>query len=180
MYLNKNNLLISIIAIFLIISAFTLIPIANSQPLMEKLNLNENIEYKIKKELLESETPGISNSKSWWMNLIEVLNSDEVTIFKEYPILLLIILILVSPILIPALFVAYLIFLFEVIIDLIKNIPEYENIWEIIRAFIFIIISPFGFPLFLQYIFILWIFFLLQSQSELFTASLSKFPSLKT
>ena len=172
-------LILSILTISLIISAFTLIPIANSQPLMEKLNLNENIEYKIKKELLESETPGISNDKSWWMNLIELLNSDEVTIFKEYPILLLIILILASPILIPALFVAYLIFVFEIIIDLIKNIPEYESIWEIIRVLIYIIISPFGFPLFLYYIFILWIFFLLQSQSELFNISLTKFPLLK-
>ena len=175
MYVNKRNLLISILTIFLIISVFTLIPIANSQPLMEKLNLNENIEYKIKKELLESETPGISNDKSWWMNLIEVLNSDKVTIFKEYPILFLLILILTSPILITALFVAYLIFVFEIIIDLIKNIPEYESIWEIIRVLIYIIISPFGFPIFLYYIFILWIFFLLQSQSELFTLSLINF-----
>jgi len=166
MFINKRNLLISILTIFLIISAFSLIPIANSQPLMKKLNFNENIEYKLKKEFSESATLSISNKKSWWMNLIEVLNSDEVSFFKDHPILLLIIFILTSPILIPALFVAYLIFVFEIIIDLIKNIPEYESIWEIIRVLIYIIISPFGFPLFLQYIFILWIFFLLQSQPE--------------
>jgi len=100
MYINKRNFLISILTIFLIISAFTLIPIANSQPLMEKLNLNENIEYKIKKELLESETPGISNDKSWWINLIEVLSSKGEFIIKEYSILFLIVLILTSPILI--------------------------------------------------------------------------------
>ena len=75
MHLNKRNLLISTLTIFLIISTFTLTPVANSQPLMEKLNLNENIEYKLKKEVLESEILSISNNKSWGINLIEILIS---------------------------------------------------------------------------------------------------------
>ena len=172
MHLNKRNLLISTLTIFLIISAFTLIPVANSQPLMEKLNLNENIEYKLKKEVLESKILSISNSKSWGINLLKILISYEESLIKEFPILLSIILILASPILITALFVVYLIFLFGIIIDLIENIPEYESIWEIIRVFIFIIISPFGFLLFLHYLFIMWIFFLLQPQSKSFTLPL--------
>ena len=172
MHLNKRNLLISTLTIFLVVSAFTLIPVANSQPVMKKLNLNENIEYKLKKEVLESKILSISNSKSWGITLLEILISYEESLIKEFPILFLIMLILASPILIPALFVVYLIFLFGVIIDLIENIPEYESIWEIIRVFIFIIISPFGFPLFLNYLFIMWIFFILQSQPELFTLPL--------
>jgi len=172
MHLNKKNLLISTLTIFLIISAFTLIPLANSQPLMEKLNLNENMEYKLKKEVLESKILSISNNKYWGINLLEILISYEESLIKGFPILLAIILILASPILITALFMVYLIFLFGTIIDLIKNIPEYESIWEIIRVFIFIIISPFGFPLFLNYLFIMWIFFILQSQPELFTLPL--------
>jgi hypothetical protein len=180
MHLNKRNLLISTLTIFIIISAFTLIPVANSQPLMEKLNLNENIEHKLKKELLESKILSISNNKSRGITSLETLISYEESLIKEFPILFLILLILASPILIPALYVVYLIFLFGVIIDLIKNIPEYESIWEIIRVFIFIIISPFGFPLFLNYLFILWISFLLQPQPESFTLPLIQFPSLKT
>ena len=180
MRLDKRNLLISTLTIFLIISAFTLIPVANSQPLMEKLNLNENIEYKLKKELLESKILSISNNESSGITFLEILISCEESPFKEFPILFLIMLILASPILIPALFVVYLIFLFGVIIDLIKNIPEYE----IIRVFIFImilpIISPFGFLLFLNYLFILWVSFLLQPQSESFTLPLIQFPLLKT
>ena len=184
MRLDKRNLLISTLTIFLIISAFTLIPVANSQPLMEKLNLNENIEYKLKKELLESKILSISNNESSGITFLEILISCEESPFKEFPILFLIMLILASPILIPALFVVYLIFLFGVIIDLIKNIPEYESMWEIIRVFIFImilpIISPFGFLLFLNYLFILWVSFLLQPQSESFTLPLIQFPLLKT
>jgi len=184
MHLNKRNLLISTLAIFIIISAFTLIPVANSQPLMEKLNLNKNIEYKLKKELLESRILSISNNESSGITSLETLISYEESPFKGFPILFLILLILASPILIPALFVVYLIFLFGVIIDLIKNIPEYESIWEIIRVFIFImilpIISPFGFLLFLNYLFILWVSFLLQPQSESFTLPLIQFPLLKT
>ena len=169
MRLNKRKLLISTLTIFLIINAFTLVPAVNSQPLMKKFNLNENIEHKLKKELLESKILSISNNKSWGINLLEILISYEEALIEEFPILLAIILILTSPILITALFVAYLIFIFGVIIDLIKNIPEYESIWEIIRVFIFImilpIISPFGFLLFLNYLFILWVSFLLQPQS---------------
>ena len=172
MHLNKRKLLISTLTIFLIINAFTLVPAANSQPLMKKFNLNENIEHKLKKEVLESKILSISNNKSWGINLLETLISYEEALVEKIPILLAIILILTSPILITALFVAYLIFIFGVIIDLIKNIPEYESLWEIIRVFIFIIISPFGFPLFLNYLFILWISFILQPQSEKFTLPL--------
>jgi len=184
MHLNKRNLLISTLTIFLVVSTFTLSPVANSQPLMEKLNLNENIEYKLRKEVLESKILSISNNKYWGINLLEILISCEESLIKEFPILFLIMLILASPILIPALFVVYLIFLFGVIIDLIENIPEYESIWEIIRVFIFMIILPFilpfGFLLFLNYLFILWVSFLLQPQSESFTLPLIQFPSLKT
>ena len=122
--------------------------------------------------MLESKVLSTSDNKSWGINLIEILISYEESLIKEFPILFLILLVLASPILIPALYVVYLIFLFGIIIDLIKNIPEYESIWEIIRVFIFIIISPFGFPLFLNYLFIMWIFFILQSQPELFTLPL--------
>jgi len=180
MHLNKRKLLISTLTIFLIINAFTLVPAANSQPLMKKFNLNENIEHKLKKEVLESKILSISNNKSWGINLLETLISYEEALVEKIPILLAIILILTSPILITALFVAYLIFIFGVIIDLIKNIPEYESIWEIIRVFIFIIISPFGFPLFLNYLFILWISSLLQPQSEPSTLPLISIPILKT
>jgi len=179
MHLKKRNLLISTLTIFIIISAFTLIPVANSQPLMEKMNLNENIECKLKKELLESKILSISNNKSWGINLLEILISYEESSINEFPILFLILLILASPILIPALFVVYLIFLFGFIIYLIGNIPEYENIWEIIRVFIFIIISPLGFPLFLHYLFVLWIFFLLKPQSESSTLPLIQFSIIK-
>ena len=164
MRLIKRNMLISTSTIFVIISAFTIIPAANSQPLMEKLNINENIEYKLEKKVLESETLSILNNKSRWINIFEILTYCEESLIKEFPILLAIILILTSPILITALFLVYLIFIFGVIIDLIKNLPDYESIWEIIRVFIFIIISPFGFPLFLNYLFILWVSFLLQNQ----------------
>lgn len=175
MHLNKRNLLILTLAIFIIISAFTLIPVVNSQPLMEKLNLNKNIEYKMKKEFFESRIQSISNKESSGITPLETLISYEESPFKEFPILFLILLILASPILIPALFVVYIIFLFGVIIDLIKNIPEYEDIWEIIRVFIFIIISPFGFPLFLNYLFILLVSFLLQPQLDSFTSPLIQF-----
>jgi len=180
MHRNKRKLLISTLTIFVIISTFSLIPLVTSQPLMEKLNLNENMEYKLKKEVLESKILSISNKKSWGINLLEILISNEESHIKGFPILLAIILILASPILITALFIVYLIFIFVTIIDLIKNIPESENIWEIIRVIIFIIISPFGFPLFLNYLFILWIFFILQSEPESFTLPLILFTSLKT
>ena len=175
MCLYKRNLIISTLTIFIIISTFTLIPAVNSQPLMEKLNLNKKIEQKLKKELLESKMLSIFSNKSWGRNLLEILSSYEKFIIAEFPILLLIILILTSPILITALFVVYLIFVFGVIIDLIKNIPEYESIWEIIRVCIYIIISPFGFPLFLYYLFILWISHLLQPRPESFSFPIIKF-----
>ena len=169
MRLNKSKLLISTLAIFIIISTFTIIPAVNSQPLMEKLNLNEKIEQKLKKELLESEMLSISNNESWRINLLEIFSSYEEFLIEEFPILFAIILVLTSPILITALFVVYLIFVFGVIIDVIKNIPEYESIWQIIRVFVYIIISPFGFPFFLYYLLILWISHLLQPQSGSFT-----------
>jgi len=172
MHLNKRNLLISSLSIFIIVSTFTLIPTVNSQPLMEKININENIENKLKKEVLESKLLSISNKKYWGINLLKILIPQVEYVIEEFPILLSILLILASPILITALFVVYLIFIFGIIIDLIENIPECESIWEIIRVFIFIIISPFGFPLFLHYLLILWIVFLLQSQSESFTLPL--------
>ena len=92
MHLNKRILLISTLTIFLIISAFTLIPVANNQPLMEKLNLNENIEYKLKKELLESKILSISNNESSGITFLEILISCEESPFKEFPILFLIML----------------------------------------------------------------------------------------
>jgi hypothetical protein len=157
---KKRNLLLSTSTIFVLISAFTLIPVANSQPVMEKLNLNENIKYQLKKEILESKKLSISYKKSLIVDLNDILRAHEKYILEEFPILLLIVLILASPILIPALFIVYLIFVWSIIIDLLENIPEYESLWEILRVFVYIILSPLGFPLFLEYLIILLIFHL--------------------
>ena len=166
MHRKTRTMLISTSAIFLLLGIVTLHPVVSSQPLLETANLAIPEEHKLNKERVPSALGSIVTSTSWMMHLRLLLSSLEESLNEQFPLLEIIILLLASPLVIAALFVVYIVFVAGIILDLIGNIPEYESIWEVIRVIMYIIISPFGFPLFLKYIIILWIVHILQDQLQ--------------
>lgn len=163
MHKFKKIILTSMITIFLLISTFTLIPTINSQPLMEKLNQKEQILSKFNNKIVKLHSNNIENKNSW-TDVIDIIFSFAESQTIKYSILKLIILILISPLILLALFAGYLIFIFDTIFDLIERLPDYDNILEKLRVIVIILISPFTFPIYLYYLLVLWFFHIIQTQ----------------
>ena len=166
MHRKTRTLLVSTLTLFLLGSIVTLHPVVNSQPLLETLNVDIPEEHKVNKEGVPSSLGSILSGTSRMIPLRLLLSLDGVSNNGWLLFLRIIVLLLASPVIIAALFVVYMVFVAGIILDLIGNIPEYESLWEVIRVVIYIIISPFGFPLFLKYIVVLWIIHILQDPSQ--------------